>query len=115
MKRLSVLMGVLLLSLLLWQGARGQGSWGTTLGQESTWRTMPMDNGNFVLSTEYWPPQWTNALGKGTKPKPNQCPVCGTMAKPYRVKRQCEKSHTEPGGEKNPSRGRVALSSPGRW
>ena len=28
----------------------------------------------------------------------NQCPVCGTMAKPYKVTPQCEKSHMKPGG-----------------
>ena len=44
------------------------------------------------IGITYNPPQWTIPLGNGHKPHNNQCPVCGTMAKPYSGKR----AYTEP-------------------
>ncbi len=32
----------------------------------------------------YYPPQWSKSLAKHLAPKPNQCPVCGTMAAKYK-------------------------------
>jgi|ERR1017187_9625201 hypothetical protein len=80
MKRLSVLMGILLLSLLLWQEARGQkeqSAWEAGLG-----KTLEVANQS-PTGIWYAPLQWSVPLMEGAKPKPNQCPACGTMAKPY--------------------------------